>query len=95
MHQRFFGLPSYWLKTGNNKKWSKKRKRGIATYCPKKNDGFFQEHFLFKGSMLLSQFSAIFDNFRQKIRVFLKSQCYDQLISKFGFVLRQKRQFFR
>jgi hypothetical protein len=30
------------------------------------------------GSMLLSQFSAIFDNFRQKIGFFFKKQCYDQ-----------------
>jgi hypothetical protein len=35
--------------------------------------GFSQQ-----GSMLLSQFSAIFDNFRRKIGVFLKNQCYDQ-----------------
>jgi hypothetical protein len=31
-----------------------------------------------QGSMLWSQFSAIFSNFRQKIGVFLKNQCYDQ-----------------
>jgi hypothetical protein len=43
--------------------------------------------------MLWSQFSAIFPNFRQKIGVFLKYQCYDQLFSKFSFVLSQKRQF--
>jgi hypothetical protein len=30
----------------------------------------------------------------KKIGVFLKYQCYDQLFSKFSFVLRQKRQFF-
>jgi hypothetical protein len=36
-----------------------------------------------------SQFSA------KKIGVFLKYQYYDQLFSKFSFVLRQKRQFFR
>jgi hypothetical protein len=36
-----------------------------------------------------SQFSA------KKIGVFLKFQCYDQLFSKFSFVLSQKRQFFR
>jgi hypothetical protein len=35
-----------------------------------------------------SQFSA------KKIGVFLKYQCYDQLFSKFSFVLNQKRQFF-
>jgi hypothetical protein len=31
----------------------------------------------------------------EKIGVFLKYQCYDQLFSKFSFVLSQKRQFFR
>jgi hypothetical protein len=31
-----------------------------------------------QGSMLWSQFSAIFGNFLQKIGVFLKNQCYDQ-----------------
>jgi hypothetical protein len=36
-----------------------------------------------------------FPNFREKIGVFLKYQCYDQLFSKFSFVLSQKRQFFR
>jgi hypothetical protein len=33
--------------------------------------------------------------FGEKIGVFLKYQCYDQLFSKFSFVLSQKRQFFR
>jgi hypothetical protein len=46
------------------------------------------------GSMLWSQFSAIFDNFRQKIGVFLKNQCYDQNFAQFTLVLSQKRQFF-
>jgi hypothetical protein len=32
-----------------------------------------------QGSMLWSQFSAIFANFLQKIGVFLKNQCYDQI----------------
>jgi Holliday junction resolvasome RuvABC DNA-binding subunit len=36
-----------------------------------------------------SQFSA------KKIGVFLKYQCNDQIILKFGFVLSQKRHFFR
>jgi hypothetical protein len=55
-----------------------------------------------QGSMLLSQFSAIFPNFRrffpifgEKIGIFLKYQCYDELFSKSSFVLSQKRQFFR
>jgi hypothetical protein len=43
--------------------------------------------------MLWSQFSAIFDNFRRKNAVFLKNECYDQIFSKFSFVLCQKRQF--
>jgi hypothetical protein len=33
--------------------------------------------------------------FGENIGVFLKNQCYDQLFSKFGFLLRQNRQFFR
>jgi hypothetical protein len=37
------------------------------------------------------QFLTIFG---EKIGVFLKYQCYDQLFSKFSFVLSQKRQFF-
>jgi hypothetical protein len=32
--------------------------------------------------------------FGRKKVVFLKHQCYDQLFSKFSFVLSQKRQFF-
>jgi hypothetical protein len=47
------------------------------------------------GSMLWSQFSAIFDNFRRKNWRFLKNQCYDQNFAKFSFILSQKRQFFR
>jgi hypothetical protein len=31
----------------------------------------------------------------EKIGAFLKNQCYDQGFAKFGFVLSQKRQFFR
>jgi hypothetical protein len=48
-----------------------------------------------QGSMLWSQFSPIFPNFRRKNWRFLKYQCYDQLFSKFSFVLSQKRRFFR
>jgi hypothetical protein len=32
--------------------------------------------------MLWSQFSAIFTNFRQKIGVFFKNQCYDHNFCK-------------
>jgi hypothetical protein len=46
------------------------------------------------GPMLWSQFSAIFDNFRQKIGVFLKKQCYGKIFAQFSFALSQKRQFF-
>jgi hypothetical protein len=41
-----------------------------------------------------SKFSAIFDNFRRKNGIFLKSQCYDQNFAYLSFVLSQKRQFF-
>jgi hypothetical protein len=44
-------------------------------------------------SMLWSQFSAIFDNFRQKIGVFLQNQCHDKNFALFAFVLSQKRHF--
>jgi hypothetical protein len=47
-----------------------------------------------QGSMLWSQFSVIFSIF-SKNGIFLKYQCYDQFFSKFGFVLSQKRQYFR
>jgi hypothetical protein len=45
--------------------------------------GWLLESFIFYlhtylGSMLWSQFSAIFTNFWQKIGVFHKNQCYDQ-----------------
>jgi hypothetical protein len=36
--------------------------------------------------MLWSQFSAIFEDFRQKNGVFLKNQCYDQIFSWFSCV---------
>jgi hypothetical protein len=45
--------------------------------------------FVDQGSMLWSQFSAIFANFWQKIGVFLKNPCYDQNFAKFSFVLSQ------
>jgi hypothetical protein len=48
-----------------------------------------------QGSMFWSQFSAIFANFRRKMGVFLKKQCYDQDFEYFSFVLSQKRQLFR
>jgi hypothetical protein len=34
-----------------------------------------------QGSIVWSQFSAIFDNFRQKNGVFLKNQCYEQIFA--------------
>jgi hypothetical protein len=40
-------------------------------------------------------FLRFFPIFGEKIDVFLKYQCYDQLFSKFSFVLSQKRRFFR
>jgi hypothetical protein len=39
--------------------------------------------------------TSLAKNTGEKIGVFLKYQCYDQLFSKFCFVLSQKRQFFR
>jgi hypothetical protein len=58
------------------------------------------------GSMLWSQFSAIFDNFLQfstifrdfrqfsaKYGVFLKNQCYGHILDYFSFVLSQNHQF--
>jgi hypothetical protein len=41
--------------------------------------------------MLLSQFSAIFDSFRQKIGVFLINQCYDLICALFSVVLSKKK----
>jgi hypothetical protein len=41
------------------------------------------------------QFSASFDNFRQKIGVFLKNQCYDEFLHHLAMLLSQKRQFLR
>jgi hypothetical protein len=40
-------------------------------------------------------FLWFFPIFGEKIGVFLKNQCYDDIFSKFGFVLSRKRQFFR
>jgi hypothetical protein len=53
---------------------------------------FTQAHL---GSMLWSQFSAIFANFRRKIVVFLENQCYNQNFAYFSFVLSQIHQLFR
>jgi hypothetical protein len=44
--------------------------------------------------MLLSQFSAIFDNFWRKNWRFLKNQCYDQNFAYFSFFMRQNANFF-
>jgi hypothetical protein len=55
------------------------------------NFPFANVAFLHQGSMLGSQFSAIFG---EKIGVFLKNQCYDQFFKYLAF-LSQKRQFFR
>jgi hypothetical protein len=44
--------------------------------------------------MLWSQLSAIFDNFRPKIGVFFKNQCYDNFFKKISFVFSQKLHFF-
>jgi hypothetical protein len=44
--------------------------------------------------MFWSQLSAIFANFRRKIGVFLKNQCYDQNFAKTSSSLSQKRQYF-
>jgi hypothetical protein len=61
--------------TGQRARFNKTEK--ILLYL-KKNS--YTEHD--QGSMLWSQFSAIFDNFRQKIGVFLKNQCYDHNFCK-------------
>jgi hypothetical protein len=46
------------------------------------------------GPMLWSHFFCHFFQFLAKKLAFFKYQCYDQLFSKFSFVLSQKRQFF-
>jgi hypothetical protein len=38
--------------------------------------------------------TCVFRQFRQKIGVFHKNQCYDRIFELFSFVLSQKRQFF-
>jgi hypothetical protein len=40
--------------------------------------------------MLLSQFSAIFDNLGRKNGIFLKNQCKDQIFELFSYVLSNK-----
>jgi hypothetical protein len=42
------------------------------------------------GSMLWSQFSAIFDNFGRKIGVFLKNQCHDHNFLRFSTIFGEK-----
>jgi hypothetical protein len=49
----------------------------------------------FQGSILWSQFSAIFPDFGRKFGVFLKNQCYDANFAKTSSSLTKKRQFFR
>jgi hypothetical protein len=44
---------------------------------------------------MITIFGDFFQFSAEKIGVFLKYQCYDQIILKFGFVLSKKRQFFR
>jgi hypothetical protein len=42
------------------------------------------------------QFFAIFDKeIGEKIGIFLKNQCYDEIFQKFSIVWSQKRQIFR
>jgi hypothetical protein len=56
---------------------------------------FFEPHPSFGGlgSVLCSQFYAIFANFRRKNGVFLNNECYDKSFAQFSFVLCQKRHF--
>jgi hypothetical protein len=49
----------------------------------------------YQGSMLWSQFSAIFPNFRRKNWRFFSKTNVMIIFSNFSFVLSQKRQFFR
>jgi hypothetical protein len=46
------------------------------------------------GSMLWSQFSVIFPNFRQKIGGFLKNQCYDQNLHNLALFWAKNANFF-
>jgi hypothetical protein len=48
----------------------------------------------FSGVDVMITIFCDFSQFSAKNGVFLKYQCYDQLFSKFSFVLSQKRQFF-
>jgi hypothetical protein len=88
---------------GNGSKWFQ-RFSGIPSVARKKyfhteieGPCNFQlcKRFWHLGSMLWSQFSAIFPNFRRKNGVFIKYQCYDQFLTKFSFVFSEKRQYFR
>jgi hypothetical protein len=45
--------------------------------------------------VMITQFSAIFANFRRKIGVFLKKHCYDNFFVKTSSCLSKKRQFVR
>jgi hypothetical protein len=65
---------------------------GFCGFCqfPVKNFVFFKT----RGRCYDHNFLRFFPIFGEKISVFLKYQCYDQLFSKFSFVLSQKRQFF-
>jgi hypothetical protein len=47
-----------------------------------------------QGSMLWSQYSAIFANFRRKNGVLLKSHCYDQIFAKSSISLSKKMSVF-
>jgi hypothetical protein len=56
---------------------------------------FFGQSVITRGRCYDHNFLRFSPIFGEKIGVFIKYQCFDQLISKFGFVLSQKRQFFR
>jgi hypothetical protein len=47
-----------------------------------------------QGSMLWSQFSAIFANFRRKIGFFLVNQCYDHILQKLAVVWAKNAKMF-
>jgi hypothetical protein len=49
---------------------------------------------LFQGSILWSQYSAICPNFRRKIGVFLKYQCYDQFFQNLALFWVKNAHFF-
>jgi hypothetical protein len=71
------------------------RKNASQRFLSGENTKFKTSAWCEQGSMLWSQFSAIFANFRRKNWRFLKNQCYDQNFAKFSFILSQKRLFFR